>query len=80
MKTLFLAIVMSFGALTVQAEQCTAKTKTGQQCKRSAIEKKEYCKQHDPSTIRCAGKAKTGKNCQLIPKKGETFCHLHKSK
>lgn len=83
MKYLF-SLLLLFSVFTIQAQvaqsanQCSALTTKGVQCKNKAVESDGKCKIHSDNTPRCNQLTKSGKPCKMVVKNPGDKCHNHK--
>lgn len=81
MKTLSIVIASLLLSLSVIAQdkhQCAGKTKAGVQCQHKTTG--QYCKVHDPASIRCGAPTKSGQPCKMVVKVAGSKCYHHAGK
>lgn len=80
---LLVACALSVGAMNATKNetkvQCTATTKAGAQCKKTAKEGTKLCSVHTPvpANERCAATTKKGEQCKRRHNESSKFCTQH---
>lgn len=74
------ALLLSSIGSSAIGTPCKATTKAGTACKRNAALSSEYCKQHDPASLRCGAKTVAGGTCKNLVKVAGATCKSHTAK
>ena len=88
-RVMMMIVVMMMTCIAVnangQSTQCTAKTKSGAQCKNRTNAKDGLCRIHNPNfesmakvkTVQCSAITKAGKQCRHMTHSPNGKCKMH---
>lgn len=74
----FLVLLSTIAICTEPQQHCKGLKKDGTQCKSTIINKKGYCRFHDPDVKHCAFMKKSGERCKMPVSDTATYCRFHK--